>query len=68
MTHAAGERFLVDNHAGWRLGLTRFVPEGTPVGRPVVVIPGYGMNSFIFRYHPTGPSMMTCRPFTAVKT
>lgn len=58
-----GERFLVDNQAGWRLGLTRFLPEGTPVGRPVLVIPGYGMNSFIFRYHPTGPSMVEC--FTA---
>lgn len=25
--------------------------------RPVLIVPGYGMNAFIFGYHPTGPSM-----------
>lgn len=54
-------QFLVDNGAGWRLGLTRFVPElPAPGARPAIVIPGYGMNSFIFRFHPSGPSMVEC--------
>ena len=52
---------LVDNGAGWRLGLTRFAPElPAPGTRPAIVIPGYGMNSFIFRFHPSGPSMVEC--------
>lgn len=55
------EKYLVDNHAGWRLGLTRYhEPSPKPGARPVLVIPGYGMNSFIFRFHPTGPSMVEC--------
>jgi pimeloyl-ACP methyl ester carboxylesterase len=28
--------------------------------RPVLIVPGYGMNSFIFSFHPTGPSMVEC--------
>lgn len=53
------ERHLVDNGRGWRLGLTRFRDESAPLrGRPVLVIPGYGMNSFIFRFHPSGPSLV----------
>ena len=53
------EHYLVDNHANWRLGLTRFSPrESKAVGRPALIIPGYGMNSFIFRFHPSGPSMV----------
>ncbi|MBX3227251.1 MAG: alpha/beta fold hydrolase [Labilithrix sp.] len=55
------ERFLVDNHRGWRLGLTRFRDETTELrGRPAIVVPGYGMNSFIFRFHPSGPSLVEC--------
>ena len=26
---------------------------------PVLIVPGYGMNSFIFSYHPRGPSLET---------
>ncbi|MFO0736375.1 MAG: alpha/beta fold hydrolase [Labilithrix sp.] len=56
------EKHLVDNGAGWRLGLTRFAAvDGSLLAsgaRPVLVIPGYGMNSFIFRFHPSGPSMV----------
>lgn len=54
------EQYLVDNGAGFRLGVTRARRRGPdrPAGRPALVIPGYGMNSFIFRFHPTGPSMV----------
>jgi pimeloyl-ACP methyl ester carboxylesterase len=53
------DHFLVDNRAGWRLSLTRTRAEGTtPSPRPVLIIPGYGMNSFIFGFHPKGPSLV----------
>lgn len=58
--HAAmhAERYLVDNRAGWRLALTRHRVEGEVSGRPVLIVPGYGMNSFIFGFHPTGASLV----------
>jgi pimeloyl-ACP methyl ester carboxylesterase len=55
------DRYLVDNRAGWRLALTRFRdPSVSPSSnrRPVLIVPGYGMNSFIFSFHPNGPSMV----------
>ncbi len=52
------DRFLVDNRAGWRLAVTRHRPPREPKGRPVLIVPGYGMNSFIFSFHPNGPSMV----------
>lgn len=56
------DHFLVDNHAGWRLAMTRTPPAAgtTPAKRPVLIVPGYGMNSFIFGYHPGGPSLVEC--------
>jgi pimeloyl-ACP methyl ester carboxylesterase len=44
----------IDNHAGWRLALHRFIdPEKhDPTRRPVVMVPGFMMNSFILGYHP----------------
>jgi pimeloyl-ACP methyl ester carboxylesterase len=57
------ERFLVDNRAGWRLAVTRMrssQPSVEPRGRPVLIVPGYGMNSFIFGFHPSGPSLVEC--------
>jgi pimeloyl-ACP methyl ester carboxylesterase len=55
------ERSLIhaDNGAGWLLGLRRTVdPQSRdPELRPVALIPGYGMNTFILGYHPTGHSM-----------
>ena len=56
------EQFLVDNRAGWRLAMSRTPPaEGTtPSARPVLIVPGYGMNSYIFGFHPRGPSMVDC--------
>ena len=54
------DRHLVDNGAGWRLSLSRRRESTPPVGRPVLIIPGYGMNSYIFGFHPNGPSMIEC--------
>lgn len=50
----------VSNGAGWKLALHRCLDREAfvPGRRPLLIIPGYGMNSFIFRYHPSGPSMM----------
>lgn len=54
------EPHLVDNRAGWRLALTRHAPPaGVPMRqRPLVIVPGYGMNSFIFGFHPEGASLV----------
>ncbi len=53
MTH------LVDNTQGWSLAVKQtYSPDKLVSGRrPVAIIPGYGMNAFIFGYHPTGASM-----------
>jgi pimeloyl-ACP methyl ester carboxylesterase len=50
---------LVSNGDGWLLALWQtWNPEKVVPGRrPVVIIPGYGMNSFIFSYHPRGLSL-----------
>jgi pimeloyl-ACP methyl ester carboxylesterase len=47
------------NGAGWELGLVQTWDEQrlVPARRPVIIVPGYGMNSFIFSYHPSGPSL-----------
>ncbi|MBK7973634.1 MAG: hypothetical protein IPK07_10300 [Deltaproteobacteria bacterium] len=49
----------VPNGAGWELKLKRVVsPEHLRPGlNPLAIIPGYGMNAFIFGYHPSGESM-----------
>lgn len=46
----------------WSLHLRRTLdPERLdPAGRPLLIIPGYGMNSFIFGYHPQGTSLERC--------
>lgn len=52
--------YHIDNGEGWALGLMRVIDERAfvPGRRPLLIIPGYGMNSFIFTYHPSGVSMM----------
>ena len=52
--------FRVDNQAGWTLEARQSLhPRAHDPGRPpVVLIPGYGMNDFIFRYHPRGDSLV----------
>ncbi len=51
--------FHVDDREGWKLAVRRYRDPETydPSRRPVAILPGYGMNSFIFTYHPEGPSM-----------
>lgn len=50
---------LVDNGDGWLLSLHQSwdAQRLRPGTRPVLIVPGYGMNSFIFSYHPHGPSL-----------
>jgi pimeloyl-ACP methyl ester carboxylesterase len=47
---------MVDNGAGHRLALRRVVPA-VAKGRPVVIVPGYQMNSSVFGFHPGGDSL-----------
>lgn len=44
---------------GWSLHLLRTIdPERLDRGRrPLVIVPGYGMNGFIFGFHPRGTSL-----------
>ncbi len=47
---------FVDNGVGWQLALHRYVDPARlrPDTRPVVMVPGFAMNSFILGYHPRG--------------
>src|SRR5262245_44639114 len=44
---------------GWSLRLRRTVSPAHlgAHSRPLLIVPGYGMNCFIFSYHPRGTSM-----------
>src|SRR5689334_1203787 len=50
---------FIPNGAGWHLSLSQTWSEARLERdrRPVLIVPGYGMNSFIFSYHPRGPSL-----------
>lgn len=50
---------FVSNNDGWHLSLFQSWDEErlVPGRRPVLIVPGYGMNSFIFSYHPHGDSL-----------
>jgi pimeloyl-ACP methyl ester carboxylesterase len=50
---------FVDNGDGWQLSLFQtWDPARLAHGRnPVLIVPGYGMNSFIFSFHPRGLSL-----------
>lgn len=52
----------VDTADGWSLHLRRtYQPDRLVTGRcPLLIVPGYGMNSFIFSFHPRGTSMERC--------
>lgn len=54
------EVFRPHNRAGWQLEIKRFVNPRTLIAgrRPLVMIPGYCMNTFILSYHPRGTSMV----------
>jgi pimeloyl-ACP methyl ester carboxylesterase len=49
----------IPNGDGWHLSLFQSWDEGrlVPGRRPVLIVPGYGMNSFIFSWHPGGLSL-----------
>lgn len=49
----------VPNHFGWELELRQcYDPHRLRKDlRPIMIVPGYGMNAFIFSYHPSGASM-----------
>jgi pimeloyl-ACP methyl ester carboxylesterase len=49
----------VNNHDGWELELRQcYHPHRLNTElRPLMIVPGYGMNAFIFGYHPNGVSM-----------
>jgi len=53
------EEFLKSNGSGWHLSLRRTSEPDSliPERNPLLIIPGYGMNSFIFGFHPSGTSM-----------
>lgn len=50
---------LVPNGDGWLLSLFQTWDESrlVPGRKPILIVPGYGMNSFIFSYHPQGLSL-----------
>jgi alpha-beta hydrolase superfamily lysophospholipase len=48
---------FVSNNAGHDLALRRVAPGSKSKARPVVIVPGYGMNSFIFGFHPAERSL-----------
>jgi pimeloyl-ACP methyl ester carboxylesterase len=52
-----GEIHFIDNGAGWRIAVKRVSPPTKSDARPVLIVPGYGMNSFIFGFHPRGLSL-----------
>jgi alpha-beta hydrolase superfamily lysophospholipase len=63
MSDGVIERFEACTPDGWILAMRRTtasVEEGLTAARPrrpVLIVPGYGMNSFIFGYHPRGRSI-----------
>lgn len=52
------QRMTLRTTDGWSLQLHRGVRPDRPPGPPVLFVPGFGMNSFIFRFHPRGGSFM----------
>src|SRR4051794_36833309 len=53
------EHHLAETGAGWKICLYQaWDPERVDrARRPVLIVPGYGMNSYIFSYHPNGASL-----------
>jgi pimeloyl-ACP methyl ester carboxylesterase len=53
------EHHFIPNDDGWNLSLHQsFEPSSLRRDKkPVLIVPGYGMNSFIFSFHPRGVSL-----------
>lgn len=53
------DELFAEAPGGWELSLVRSLdPERLdPTRRPLVIVPGYGMNGFIFGFHPRGTSL-----------
>lgn len=51
---------FISNGDGWKLALKQNFDPGKKADskRPLLIVPGYGMNDFIFSYHPTGLSLV----------
>lgn len=57
-TKDKAEIFDIDNGAGWSISLKRVPARGVArKAGPALIVPGYGMNSFIFGFHPRGLSL-----------
>jgi pimeloyl-ACP methyl ester carboxylesterase len=58
--HIARDQHEAHTEDGWRLVLerTRSTEHFEPSLPPVVIVPGYGMNGFIFGFHPRGVSLV----------
>ena len=52
--------FAPSNKDGWRLYVKQHIDpkQFNPDLPPLAIVPGYGMNSYIFGYHPRGRSMV----------
>lgn len=59
MSRAPHKTHYVPTEDGWSLELKQCRPpkKVDKKKRPILIVPGYGMNSFIFGYHPRGISM-----------
>ncbi len=59
MAHLRVDQLRTLTHDGWLLELTRThsTRHRQPHLPPLLLVPGYGMNSFIFGFHPRGTSM-----------
>lgn len=51
------ETFDIETGDGWTLSLKRVASEVEATHGPALIVPGYGMNSFIFGFHPRGLSL-----------
>ncbi len=51
--------FWAETGDGWSLHVTRTRASSgvDPARRPLLIVPGYGMNGFIFGFHPRGTSL-----------
>jgi pimeloyl-ACP methyl ester carboxylesterase len=58
-TNLARDTFWAETKDGWQLHVQRTERAGgsDPSRRPLLIVPGYGMNGFIFGFHPRGTSL-----------